>query len=212
MIKVLIVEDQAMLRESLEQVIGGQDDMEVAGSTDDAANSPKLCRKLQVDLVLMDVVTKNNSSGITYAAQIREEFPNIKIVIMTAMPEITFTEEARKAGAHSFIGKDMGNDHLFHVIRNTMKGYSIYSSHSDPLPFTARFTENEIAVIRLVCQGMERNEIAAKLGVSESMIRKHVTSILDKTGFDSISKFAIYAISEGLIMPDPLSKNPVKSS
>ncbi|MDR2596606.1 MAG: response regulator transcription factor [Treponema sp.] len=211
MIRILIVEDQTMLRDSLEQVIGGQDDMEVAGSTDDAADSPELCRKLQPDLVLMDVVTKNNSSGITYTAQIRKEFPEIKIVIMTAMPEITFTEEARKAGAHSFIDKDMGNDHLFHVIRKTMKGYSIYSGHSDRMPFTARFTENEISVIRFVCHGMERDEMAAKLGVSESMIRKHITSILDKTGFDSISKFAIYAVSEGYIIPEPLSKNSIKN-
>ena len=124
-----------MLRESLEHIIGEQDDMEAVGSTDDAANAPELCRQLQPDLVLMDVVTKNNSSGITYTAHIRKEFPDIKIVIMTALPEITFAEEARKAGAHSFMDKDMGNDHLFHVIRNTMKGYSIpVFQIASPLP------------------------------------------------------------------------------
>jgi len=207
MTKILIVEDQTMLRESLEHVIDGQSDMEVAGSTDDAAKAPELCRQLQPDLVLMDVVTKNNSSGIIYTSQIREEFPEVKIVIMTALPEITFAEEARKAGAHSFIDKNMGNDHLFHVIRNTMKGYSIYSSFSDRMPFTARFTEKEIAVIRLVCQGMARNDMEKTLGVSESTIKQHITSILDKTGFDSISKFAIYAVGEGLIVPE-LSPKP----
>jgi DNA-binding NarL/FixJ family response regulator len=202
MTKIIIVEDQTMLRESLEHVIDGQNDMEVVGTTDDAANAPELCRQLKPDLVLMDVVTKNNSSGITYTAQIRKEFPDIKIVIMTALPEITFAEEARKAGAHSFIDKALGNDHLFHVIRNTMKGYSIYSSLSDRMPFAVRFTDKEIAVIRLVCQGMARDEMAENLGVSESMIKQHITSILDKTGFDSISKFAIYAVSEGLIVPE----------
>jgi len=208
MIQILIVEDQTMLRESLEDIIGRQNDMEVAGTTDDAANAPELCRQLKPDLILMDVVTKNNSSGITYAAQIRREFPDIKIVIMTALPEITFAEEARKAGAHSFIDKDMGNEHLFHVIRNTMKGYSIYSSLADRMPFAAKFTEKEIAVIRLVCQGMARNEMEKSLGVSESMIKQHITSILDKTGFDSISKFAIYAVGEGLIVPElPVRKS-----
>jgi DNA-binding NarL/FixJ family response regulator len=201
MIKILIVEDQTMLRESLEHVISGQGDMEVAGSTDDAANTPQLCRQLKPDLVLMDVVTKNNSSGITYTAQIRREFPLIKVVIMTSLPEITFAEEARKAGAHSFMDKDMGNEHLFHVIRSTMKGYSIYSGPSDRLHFAAHFTEKEITVLRLVCQGMARDEMAAKLGVSESMIKHHITAILDKTGFDSISKFAIYAVGEGIIIP-----------
>ena len=201
MVKILIVEDQTMLRDSLEHVINGQEDMEILGGTDDAANAPALCRELKPDLVLMDVVTKNNSNGITYAAQIRKEFPDIKIVIMTGLPEITFAEEARKAGAHSFIDKDMGNEHLFHVIRNTMKGFSIYSSHTNYQPFAARFTEKEIAVIRLVCQGMARDEIAKKLDVSESMIKQHIRSILDKTGFDSISKFTIYAVGQGLIVP-----------
>jgi DNA-binding NarL/FixJ family response regulator len=207
MINILIVEDQTMLRELLEHVINGQGDMKVTGLTDDAANAPELCRQLKPDLVLMDVVTKNNSSGITFTAEIRREFPVIKVVIMTSLPEITFAEEARKAGAHSFMYKDMGNDHLFHVIRNTMRGYSIYSGPADRLQFTARFTEKEIAVIRLVCQGMARDEMAAKLGVSESMVKQHITAILDKTGFDSISKFAIYAVGEGIIVPGLLEKN-----
>ena len=116
MVKILIVEDQTMLRESLEYLINRQDDMEVVGGTDDAANAPELCRELMPDLVLMDVVTKNNSSGITYTAQIRRESPDTKIVIMTALPEITFAEEARKAGAHSFIDKEMENDHLSQYI------------------------------------------------------------------------------------------------
>ncbi|MCL2007968.1 MAG: response regulator transcription factor [Treponema sp.] len=207
MIKILIVEDQTMLRNSLEYLINGQNDMEVVGTVDDAAKAPGLCRELQPDLVLMDVVTKNNTtgihaSGIHFTADIRKEFPDIKIVIMTGLPEITFVEEARRAGAHSFVYKEMDNEHLFHVIRTTMKGYSIYSGSSDHMPFAASFTEKEIAVIRLVCKGMARDEIAKKMNVSESMIKQYITSILDKTGFDSISKFAIYAVGQGLVAPD----------
>ena len=203
MVKILIVEDQTMLLESLEYLINGQEDMKVVGKTEDAANASELCRTLKPDMVLMDIVTKNNSNGITSAAQIREEFPDIKIVIMTGFPDLTFSEEAKKAGAHSFIDKNIGNEHLFHVIRNTMKGFGIYSGHTDRQPFAAQFTEEEIAIIRLVCQGIARDEIAQKLGVSESMIKQRITSILDKTGFDSISKFAIYAVGQGIIVPLP---------
>ena len=92
MIRILIVEDQAMLRDSLEHVIGGQADMEVAGVTNDASKAPELCRELMPDLVLMDVVTENDANGITFAGRIRQELPDIKIVIMTALPEITFIE------------------------------------------------------------------------------------------------------------------------
>jgi len=201
MIKILIVEDQTLLRESLVHVISGQGDMEVVGSTDDAANAPKMCGELKPDLVLMDVVTKNNSSGIAYTAQIREEFPEIKIVIMTALPEITFVDEARKAGAHSFMDKEMGNEHLLYVMRNTIKGYSIYSVRSDRPPFASQFTEKEIAVIRLVCKGKTRSEVAEEIGISEVRLKPIITSILDKSGFDNIMKFAVYAVGEGLIVP-----------
>jgi DNA-binding NarL/FixJ family response regulator len=200
MIKILIVEDQTMLRDSLEYVIGGQPDMEVAGVTDDASKAPELCRKLMPDLVLMDVITENDANGITFAAQIRQELPDIKIVIMTALPEITFIEEARKARAHSYIYKNAGNDHLFYVIRSTMKGVGIYPGPEDKPPFTFQFTEKEIAVIRLVCTGKSRSDIVRELGLSESTIKPIITSILDKSVFDSISKFAIYAVSRGLIV------------
>ena len=63
-------------------------------------------------------------------------------------------------------------------------------------------TEKEIAVIRLVCQGKSRSEMSKELGISESMIKPIITSILDKTGFDSIMKFAVYAVGRGLIVPD----------
>jgi len=202
MIKILIVEDQTMLRESLEHVIGEQDDMEVAGSTDDAAKTPELCRELHPDLVLMDVVTKDNTSGITYTAQIRAEFPNIKIVIMTGFSEITFIDEARKAGAHSYVFKNSGYEHLFYVIRNTIQGNGIYPGPENHMPLDAQFNERELTVVRLVCKGKSRTEIVKELGMSETVIKRIISSILEKTEFDNIMKFAIYAVSRGLIVPD----------
>jgi len=202
MIKILIVEDQTMLRESLEHVISGQSDMEVAGATDDAANAPELCRELQPDLVLMDVVTKNNSSGITYTAQIRAEFPGIKIVIMTGFSEITFIDDAKNAGAQSYVYKNSGNEHLLYVIRNTMEGNGIYPGPENHLPIDAHFNERELAVIRLVCKGKSRTEIVKELGMSEAVVKRVISTILEKTEFDNIMKFAIYAVSRGLIVPE----------
>jgi len=202
MIKILIVEDQTMLRESLETLISSQSDMEAAGLADDASKAPELCRKLKPDLVLMDVVTKNYSNGITFAAEIRREMPEIKIVIMTALPEITFADEAKKAGADSFMDKEMGNDHLLYVIRSTMKGYSLYSLRSDRPHFAEQFTDKEITVLRLVCQGKSRSEVAEELGMSEVRLKPIITSILDKSGFDNIMKFAVYAVGEGFIVPE----------
>ena len=201
MIKIVIVEDQALLSDMLRDVLSAQEDMEVLGVIDDASLAPALCRQLKPDLVLMDVITKNNSNGITYAAAIRNEFPEIKIVIMTGLPEITFADEARKAGVHSFMNKDRGKEHLFYVIRNTMRGNGIYPGPADALPFEVQFSEREIAVIRLVCQGKSRTDIAEELTLSDGVVKKIISEILEKTYFDSIMKFAVYAASRGLIVP-----------
>ena len=202
MTKILIVEDQALLRDSLQFTISAQKDMEVVGASDDASLAPELCRKLTPNLVLMDVMTKNDSNGITYCTHIRREFPDIKIIIMTGLPEITFADEARKAGAHSFMNKDSGKEYLLFVIHNTMQGHGIYPGPSSEVPFNLKFTEKELTIIRLICQGKSRSEIALDLAMSEPVVKKIISEILDKTCFDSISKFAIYALSRGLIVPE----------
>ena len=202
MMKILIVEDQTLLRDALEHMINAQADMEVIGVTSDASKALELCRELKPDLALMDVVTESDNNGITWAGKIRSALPDIKIVIMTSLPEITFIDEARKAGVHSYFYKFAGNEHLFYVIRSTMKGIGIYPGPDEASPFAAQFTEREIAVIRLVCQGKTRSEMIKELDISESTIKPIITSILDKTGFDSIMKFAIYAVGRGLIVSD----------
>jgi DNA-binding NarL/FixJ family response regulator len=195
------VEDQALLLDTLRDVIDFQPDMEVIGTADDASLAPEMCRRLKPDLVLMDVMTKNDSNGIDFAAQIRKEMPEIKIVIMTGLPEITFADKARKAGVHSFMNKDSGKNYLLFVIRNTMQGNGIYPGQSDSKPFAGQFTERELAVLRLICQGKSRNEVVDELEMSESLVKKIITTILDKTCFTSIGKFAVYAVSKGLIVP-----------
>jgi len=201
MIQILIVEDQTVLRDSLSHVLDFQDDMKVIGVTNDASKSLQLCHELKPDLVLMDVVTENNANGITFAAQIRSELPDIKIVIMTAFPDMTFVDEARKAGAHSYFYKKFENEHLAYMIRNTMKGMSVYLCPSDSPPSFNQLTEREIKVIRLVSLGKSRNEIHKELGISETTLKPIITSILNKTGFDTIMEFVIYAVGKGLIVP-----------
>jgi DNA-binding NarL/FixJ family response regulator len=149
----------------------------------------------------MDVMTKNDSNGIDFAAQIRKEMPEIKIVIMTGLPEITFADKAKEASVHSFMNKDGGKEYLLFVIHNTMQGNGIYPGQSDNKPFDKQFTERELAVLRLICQGKTRNDVIKELAMSESLVKKIIATILKKTCFNSINKFAVYAVSKGLITP-----------
>ncbi|MCL1876019.1 MAG: response regulator transcription factor [Synergistaceae bacterium] len=200
--KILIVEDMTLLKDALTNVINGQDDMRVIGVTSNADNALELCRKTAPDLALIDVVTENKANGIAAAAEIRSELPDIKIVIMTALPEITFIDAARKAGAHSFIYKNSDSRHLLSVIRGTLNGNGTYPGPGDEVITRASFSDTEIAIIRLVCQGKNRNEVAKSLFLTESNVKALVTGILNKTGFDNIRKFSVYAVTHGFIVAD----------
>ena len=98
MIRVLIVEDQAILRESLARSVGDQSDMTVVAAIADASEALDVVLKERPDMILMDVCTEHDSNGIVAAARIKEELPECRVIIMTGMPEITFVDQAREAG------------------------------------------------------------------------------------------------------------------
>jgi DNA-binding NarL/FixJ family response regulator len=203
MIRILIVEDQVIMRDSLANLINGQEDMQVVGSIGNAAAAMDICRSKTPDLVLMDVRTENNENGIAAAAEIHALYPAIKIIIMTGMPEITYMESARRAGVESFLYKNITSETMLATIRSTMDGYGTYPREAPSvLPGHLSFTDTEIAILRLVCEAKSRKEIARELAMSEGSVKAVITDILNKTGYDSIIKFAVFAMSKGFIMPD----------
>ena len=126
MIRVLIVEDQAILRESLARSVGDQPDMTVVAAIADASEALGVALKERPDMILMDVCTEHDSNGIVAAARIKEQLPECRIIIMTGMPEITFVDQAREAGVDSFVYKNVGIDELFAVMRSTLAGYCTF--------------------------------------------------------------------------------------
>jgi DNA-binding NarL/FixJ family response regulator len=202
MINIAIAEDQVMVRESLVALINSQKDMHIQAGVSEAGEIISLHRDNPVDLALMDVITDNGSNGIVAAAELKKEFPAIKIIIMTGLPEITFVDAAKQAGVDSFIYKNVSSETLLSVIRSTMNGYRTYPGETNATKASAyAFTGREIEVLRLVCEAKGRKEIATQLAMSEGAVKAVITGILDKTGYDSILKFAIFAVSNGLITP-----------
>ncbi len=202
MIEVLLVEDQAMLRESLACAINAQADMHVAASLADAAEAPERTAELGCDLVLMDVCTENGSNGIVAARRIKEADPTVRVVIMTGMPEVTFVEQAKAAGVDSFVYKNVGIDELMAVMRSTSAGYQTFPKAPDSIfSGTAALTDVEVQILRLVCEAKTRKEIAAELYMSEGTVKRRIGEILAKTGYDNILRLAVHAVAEGNIVP-----------
>lgn len=200
-IRVVVVEDQTILRDSLVAAINRELDMEVVASLADAADVLDLDAGREIDVALLDVCTENNSSGIIAARKLREARPQVKTVIMTGMSDVTFVRQAREAGVDSFIYKNVRTDDLLSVIRSTVEGYSTFpSSRKGDAPEVELLDELELKILYLTCQAKSRGEIAAALYMSEGTVKRRISEMLAKTGYDNLLKLAVRAVSSGSIV------------
>ena len=191
MIRIILVEDQAMLRESLSLAINSQDDMQTVAALSNAGEALDAANEHHPDLMLMDVCTEDDASGIAAAAQIKRY-----------LPEITFIEQARAAGADSFVYKNVSTSELIAIIRSTMEGYSTFPAAQLGDETLESLDDEEIRILRLVCENKSRREIADELYLSEGTVKRRISTILAKTGYDSIMKLAVHAVSDGYIVPN----------
>ena len=199
---IIIVEDQKILRDALKCALEASGDFKVVADSADADEAAALCEKFRPGLVLLDVCTEGGHSGIEAAAQIKKIHPEIKVVIMTGMPDVSFVKEARQAGADSFIYKNIGTDDLVSTLRSTLCGYTVFVNDTNAaIPCYAQLTEKETEILRHVCEGMNRSEIAVRMFLSENTVRSYISEILSKTGFSSILKLAVFAVSNDYITP-----------
>lgn len=203
MIRVMIVEDQILIRDALAQALDSDPQIQVVAMISDAKDALDFCTPHRVDLILMDICTANNSSGIEAAEHIKSKRPGVKIVLMTGLPELTFIDHAKKVHADSFVYKDIPISELIQVIYSTMQGEQTFPNHTSLKPsfHYDDLTDKEREVLFLICEGLSRQEIASTLFITENTVKTHFSNILSKTGFTSISKLAIYAVSSGLINP-----------
>ena len=203
--QVMIVDDQTMPRQLFERIIGASDRYEVAVSLDTAKVAYAWCAKVKVDLILMDVVMNDSYSGLDAAARIRESFPEIRIVVVTSMPDAVFMQRAREIGVDSFWYKEVQAAPMLEVLDRTMAGERVWPD-SPPvaelgLAKSTDFTERELEVLRLLAEGLTDKEIAEALHVSVTTVRYHVGNLIGKTGFASRTELAVKAVRSGITIP-----------
>ena len=204
MINVLIIEDQRMMRETMEGYITQAEGYHLAGSFPAAGDAEKFCAINPVDLVLMDVCTENDESGFVATKEIKARFPKIKVIIITSMLDAGYLNRAREVGADSIYFKDVSQMELMNVVERTMNGESVYPDKTPDVRIgnikSSEFTEAEVKVLHLMVEGMTYKEMADELGVSTDCVKKHIGSMLSKTGYPSKTKLTAMVVSKTLIV------------
>lgn len=204
MTNVLIVEDDPMARHLLEIYIANSDKYNHVQSVESAALAEFCCRTNKVDVILMDVCTAMNASGLDAAEKIKKSFPHIKVIIITSQPECSFIDRANAVGVDSFWYKNSDADEILSVIDRTMSGERVYPDSSPSLKlgdiFSEELTDRELEVLRELVAGESDAAIAEKLFMSLRSVKGHIQSMREKTDFRNRTELAVRARESGLII------------
>lgn len=209
--KIIICDDQAVVRDGLELLLGLEKDLQVVGTARDGAEAVERVSQKQPDLVLMDLKMPG-MNGIEATRQIRARFPNVKVLVLTTYDDDEWLFDAIRAGASGYLLKDTPREKVVEAIRGTVAGRAfvdpavasklldqVASRQSQPASLlTEKLTERETDVLRLLARGLNNAEIAGQLHLSEGTVRNHVSAILDKLGVSDRTQAAVIAIQHGL--------------
>ena len=199
---VLIVEDQEMPRQLFEIFVRSDPRYALAASISNAELAVDFCAHSRIDLILMDVMTELGSSGLDAAEEIKKKYPNVKIVIVTSMPEASWLKRAREIGVDSFWYKEAQKEPILAVMERTMAGEHVYPDETPliQIGYTNNhdFTERELDILRELITGDSNTEIGQRLGIAPSTVKYHVQNMLEKTGMHTRTELAAVARSLGI--------------
>jgi DNA-binding NarL/FixJ family response regulator len=213
-VRVLVADDQRLIREGIASLLGLQPGIAVAGVAEDGRAAVARAMELVPDIVLMDV-RMPVLNGVQATAELRRRLPGCRILMLTTFDDEEYIVAALRAGANGYLLKDLpaaelaravllahaGVDQLAPAVTARLLGALDNSPRrpapagSDGVPLTGR----ELAVIRLIATGASNREIAARLYVSEGTVKNHVSSILSRLGLRDRTQAAIYAHDHGLL-------------
>lgn len=204
--KIMIVDDQFVSREMFKLYINQCPDYEVVYCVDTAMFADTYVLNTKLDLVIMDILMQDGSNGLDAAEKIKKLKPELKIIAVTSMPEVSWMDRAKEIGIESFWYKEVSEETILEIIERTLKGESIYPIKTPEVKLgmtkSTDLTPREIQVLRLLTTGVGNDEIADSLGISLNTVKTHIQHLLDKTGFASRTQLAIQARVTGFVIED----------
>jgi DNA-binding NarL/FixJ family response regulator len=212
-IRVLLVDDQHLVREGFARLLRDIDDIEVVGEAADGAAAIAVALDTQPDLVLMDV-RMPGMDGVEATERLVRAHPGLRVLILTTFDLDEEVHRALRAGASGFLLKDTPYDQLVHAIRVVWRGDAVLApsvtrrlleSYSPRIPSTedqlvlSRLTDREREVLRLLARGMSNAEISGAVFLSEATVKTHVGRVLRKLGCRDRMQAAVFAFSSGFV-------------
>jgi len=216
MIKILIAEDQEIIWQSLEIILGSKPDMKVVGVAEDGEKVVRLAKKLIPDIILMDI-RMPEIDGVKCIKIIKKVLPQIKIIVLTTFDDDEYVFNALKYGASGYLLKGLSSTELVGAIRTVFNGGALinpsiavkvveffhettnveYKIKVDKLEFN-NLSKNELKIMQLIGRGMTNKEIAAQINFSEGTVRNYISNILSKLSLRDRTQIAIFAIQSRL--------------
>ncbi len=215
MIKVVIADDQDILKQGLNMILGSEEDIDICGMASDGQEAYEICRKQNPDIVLMDIKMPN-VNGVKATKMIKRDFPNIKIIVLTTFNDDEYIYEALKSGASGYFLKDATPEKLSEAIRTVYNGGALMQSDIavkviDKFSEMANnnindkqddrvklLTRRERHICNLLAEGKNNKEIAEELFLSEGTVKNHITNILSKVELRDRTQLALFAVKNGL--------------
>jgi DNA-binding NarL/FixJ family response regulator len=223
--RTVLVDEQALFRDGVASLLLGWGH-EVVGQASDGGEAIRVVEETSPDLVLMDVRLPQ-VSGLDAAAQIKARHPEVAIVMLTVSEEEADLFQAIRAGAQGYLSKSLEAPQLRSMLEGVARGEPAITpataariidefllpnvlGGTAPAPRGQRLTERELAVLRLVTEGLRNRDIAARLGISENTVKFHLKNTVEKMHAQNRAELAARAVREGLV-PDPPEADPAPS-
>jgi DNA-binding NarL/FixJ family response regulator len=212
MIHVLICDDQEVVQEGLRVILSSASGIEVVGVAQDGAEALELIPQCRPDIVLMDLKMPG-INGIQATRQIRNQYPQIRVLVLTTYDADEWVFDAIRSGATGYLLKDTPAEALIAAVRGTIEGKThvdpavagklfaqiSQSSVSPDSSIAAELSDRERKVLRLLARGLSNAEIARQLHLSEGTVRNYVSAVLAKLGVSDRAQAAIMALRYGLV-------------
>ena len=203
MIKTVVAEDNLYMLNHFVNMLTTDGEFEIVGAFKDAFEAEKFCEGAEVDLVLMDVQTQHNHSGITAGERIRKN-GSTKVLVVTSLIDPDVLERAKNGAADSLWYKDHGDSELIEVIKRTMSGEHIFPDDSPSVELnnmlSSELSARQVQILRLFVQGETYDEIADELNITKSGVRWNLEQIVERGGFKNKHELIAAVIENKLIV------------